>query len=167
MAISVPIVITLPAYNPEAAAENPHWGIIPNNAPQTGPLLLAAPILALPASPARCSRNSINKYVKNKKGNNLKLSSNVSNITSSNMFSPLKISIAALFCILYAFATRLHFHCIYYSHYGRFVKYRISVQTKKTVQPYAVPLPCSFHILFAGHLAFLGLNHLLYHIASN
>ena len=97
MAISVPIVMTLPAYNPDAAAENPHWGMIPNNAPQTGPLLLAAPILALPASPVRCSRNSINKYVKNKKGNNLRPSSNVSNITSSNMFSPLNISIVTFF----------------------------------------------------------------------
>ena len=106
-AISVPMVIILPEYRLEAAAENPHWGMIPNNAPQMGPDFFAAPILALPASPALCSISSINKYVIYKNGSSLILSIAVSLITSINIsLSPFP------FPVFIKFANLMHLQII-------------------------------------------------------
>ena len=67
-AISVPNVITRPAYSVAAAAENPHWGNTPSTAPIAGPAAPALRIAASALSPALCSSASMARYVTNKKG---------------------------------------------------------------------------------------------------
>ena len=94
-AINVPIVIILPAYKLAAAAEKPHCGNIPIIPPHKGPNLPDFFTISFVLFPVLCSKYSISKYAKNKKGNNLIESNNVSFITSiiSFTYSFLKFSL--------------------------------------------------------------------------
>ena len=80
---SVPIVMAPAAYRLEAAPEKPHWGIKPRAAPRAGPAPLDRCSRRAIRPPAWCSRYSMNKYVRNKIGRSLPVSSSASNRASS------------------------------------------------------------------------------------
>ena len=82
-AISVPMVITLPAYILDAVTENPHWGKIPRTDPHSGPTLPAFFKAALDLSPSLSSIYSIKRYVTNRNGRSLRLSIIASRIASN------------------------------------------------------------------------------------
>ena len=83
-AIRVPAVIRPPEYRLEAAAENPHWGTAPRAAPARGPKRPVRRTARAERSPARCSRYSITRYVKNRKGSSLAVSSRACSRQSVN-----------------------------------------------------------------------------------
>lgn len=56
---SVPSVITRPAYSVAAAAENPHWGTTPRNAPTMGPAAPACRMASWVLPPVLCSSHSM------------------------------------------------------------------------------------------------------------
>lgn len=80
---SVPMVMVPAAYKLEAAPENPHWGTKPNAAPRAGPAPLDRWRQRPSRPPAWCSRYSMSKYVKNKIGRSLPVSTSASNRASS------------------------------------------------------------------------------------
>ena len=57
----VPSVMARLAYSADPAAENPHWGTAPNNAPTNGPAMPAFFTKTAALSPALCSSISSNK----------------------------------------------------------------------------------------------------------
>ena len=89
-AISVPNVITRPAYKFVADTEKPHCGNAPRTLPIIGPHFPDFFIACFVLCPILCSIYSIIKYVINKKGNNFIASTNVSCIIS-NIFIPPEI----------------------------------------------------------------------------
>ncbi len=89
MASKVPRDITRPAYKPEAPAAKPHWGRMPRMPPITGPSLPAFPTSSCVRAAALCSRYSMARYVRNRKGINFKVSIKVCSITCSMWISPI------------------------------------------------------------------------------
>ena len=92
-AISVPNVITRPAYKFVADTENPHCGNAPNILPIIGPHFPDFFIAFFVLCPILCSIYSIIKYVINRNGNSFMASINVSSIISNIIIPP------EMFCI--------------------------------------------------------------------